>query len=318
MSVSSHLARKLKQLLYRLGLLVPFAQIDRHRYLRRLKRSRFLDSRYLSPHDRAQFASDEVVVRVGNQGVFSYFHCNPKSSIEGMLLSQGFFQKAVFETMSAFVKPGSLVLDIGANVGAYAIPVARAFPGCEVHGFEPNPAMAGRLRENIALNCMSSGSNLQVMPFALSDAKGQMTLYAVTRIEGNPGLSSLREESLGTAGYEAIDVAVETLDGLYGDSPQAVSVIKIDVQGHELQVLRGGQRVIERSRAAIVFEHEDGLFADAAEAAAVKAATAAFLAEVGYRAYYISRFGADLLTRVDWSRTLNGDILALPFSGGQP
>jgi FkbM family methyltransferase len=310
--MTSKLLRKLKQLLYRTGLLVPFSGIDRNRYLRRLKRARFLDSRYISAHDRAQFAGDEVVVRVGSRDTYSYFHCNPKSSIEGLLLSQGFFQQAVFETLSAFVTPGSVVLDIGANIGAYAIPLAKAFPDCEIHGFEPNPTMLARLRDNIALNGAVLDGRIRAIPLALSDVVGQLRFFVVQGIEGNPGLSSLREESLGTADHDTIEVAVQTLDSIYLDSARRISAIKIDVQGHELQVLRGGRKLIERDRPALVFEHEDSLFATQAEAAAVKAATRAFLVEMGYMGYYISRYGADLLTRVAWDRPLNGDVLALP------
>src|SRR6267378_2337937 len=154
MWLSSHFWRKFKQLLYRLGWLTPHAQVDRNRYLRRLKRARFTDSRYLSQHDRTQFVADEVVVRVEDRGVASYFHCHPRSSIENMIIRYGFFQRTVFDTLVPFVLPGSLVIDIGANVGAYAIPLARSFPDVEVHGFEPNPPVIARLEENIALNRM--------------------------------------------------------------------------------------------------------------------------------------------------------------------
>src|SRR5437660_10429431 len=124
MWLSSHLWRKFKQLLYRLGWLTPYAQVDRNRYLRRLKRARFTDSRYLSQQDRIQFlANEEVVVRVEDRGVASYFHCHPRSSIEDMIIKHGFFQRTVFDTLVPFVRPGSLVIDIGANIGAYAVPL---------------------------------------------------------------------------------------------------------------------------------------------------------------------------------------------------
>lgn len=315
MSMSSHLARKIKQMLYRLGWLQAFAGIDRNRYLRRLRRARFADSRYLSQQDKAQFAGAEVVVRVEDRGVVSYFHCHPRSSIEDMIIKHGFFQKTVFDTLTPFVSPASLVLDVGANVGAYAIPLARAFPDVELHAFEPNPPVIARFRENLALNRMADG-NLKLLPVALSAAPGRMTLHAVDRREDNYGLSSLRKASLGDVSHAATEVAVETLDGLYLDSARPLSAIKMDVQGHELQVLKGGRQVLAKFRPVLVFEHEDSLF-EAAEATAVKAATAAFLDELGYRCYYVSRYGADLLTRVSWDRPLNGDILAVPFPASE-
>ncbi|HTS53506.1 MAG TPA: FkbM family methyltransferase, partial [Burkholderiales bacterium] len=291
----------------------PYAQVDRNRYLRRLKRGRFPDSRYVPAEDRAQFVNDEVVVRVDDAGVASYFHCHPRSSVEDAFIKRGFFQKPVFDTLVPFVRPGSLVIDVGANLGAYAIPLARRFPDVEVHAFEPNPPVIARLEENIALNRMRN-RNVAVRPLALSDAPGRLRLHAVARIEDNFGLSSLREDSLAGVDSVVTEVEVETLDRLYLMSQRPVSVIKIDVQGHELQVLRGGRALLARFGPVLVFEHEDRLFHAGAEAEGVKRALSGFLEGLGYRCYYISRYGADLLTRVAWDRPLNGDVLAVPFA----
>jgi FkbM family methyltransferase len=315
--VSSHLWRKCKQLLYRLGWLTPYARVDRNRYLRRLRRGRFSDSRYLALEDRAQFVDDEVVVRIDDAGRSSYFHCHPRSSLEDMLIKHGFFQKAVFETMVPFIRPGSIVLDIGANVGAYAIPLARRFPDAEVHAFEPNPPVVARLEENLALNGMA-GRNVKVIPLALADVPGRFTLQAVARMEDNYGLSSLREASLGNVDRLATEVEVDTLDRLYLESERPVALVKLDVQGYELQVMRGGKAALSKFRPVIIFEHEDRLFQEESEAAAVKAAISGFMDELGYRCYYISRYGGELLTRVAWQRPLNGDVLAVPFGAPLP
>jgi len=309
---NSKLVRKFKQLLYRLGWVTPYSSISRSRYLRRLKNARFNDSRYLSQHDRAQFVSDEIVVKTEHKGGCSYFYCHPRSSIESLILNHGFFQQNVFDTLMAFAEPDSVALDIGANIGSYAIPLARAFPDIEVHGFEPNPVVIKRFSENIALNRLIN-RNIKVKPIALSDTPGRMNFYAVSTLEGNPGLSSFHEESLGNEQHQSIEIDVETLDCLYLDSSKHISVIKMDVQGHELQVLNGGLRMLEKFRPAIVFEHEDSLFSSTEAALNTKQQIAGLFNKLGYRCFYISRYGSDLLTSVKWDRPLNGDVLAIPF-----
>jgi len=89
--------------------------------------------------------------------------------------------------------------------------------------------------------------------------------------------------------------------------------VKVDVQGHELEVLRGAQALVSRHRPALILEHEDDLYRSAAEAAQRKSDLAGLLSRLGYETRYVSRWGSGLLAVADWSRRLNGDLLALPL-----
>ncbi len=143
---------------------------------------------------------------------------------------------------------------------------------------------------------------------ALSDNAGTATLY------GSDDMSSLNQGVYAGARQAApTEVPLARLDDILGIEGAPVSLMKIDVQGHELEVLRGAGAVISRHRPALILEHEDDLYLSASEASQRKNDLAELLSRLGYETLYISRWGSELLTVVDWSRRLNGDLLALPL-----
>lgn len=142
------------------------------------------------------------------------------------------------ETMTA----GGTVLDIGANVGLFTIPLARAARarGSRVVAFEPVPANLERLRASIAANGLDA--TVTVMPYALGAVPGTLRLAPEAgALGGNAGR--------GTSG---IDVEVRTLDDF--DDLGRCTFVKIDVEGAELEVLRGGEHFFRRARPRILLE----------------------------------------------------------------
>ena len=127
----------------------------------------------------------------------------------------------------------ALVLDVGSNCGAYAVPLGLAVAsGSTVLAFEPNPVMVARLQHNIALNDLEH--LVQVHPCALGDVDGTATLNLK---QGNFGQASLmpiqqRQRAGGT------EVAVKPLlDFIDADAEYDISVLKIDVEGAEVAAL---------------------------------------------------------------------------------
>ncbi|SEQ10228.1 FkbM family methyltransferase [Thalassovita taeanensis] len=123
----------------------------------------------------------------------------------------------------------ALVLDIGANCGAFAVPLARAAgAGSRVIAFEPNPVMMGRLGENIRMNDL--GHVIRVEGCALGDSEGEAVLNFRA---GNFGQSSLRDVAADKQAG-SICVPVRRLAPyLAGADGYDVSLIKIDVEGFE-------------------------------------------------------------------------------------
>ena len=144
-----------------------------------------------------------------------------------------------------FAKPGTLCLDIGANAGAYSYFMQRA--GAMVHAFEPIPELAGRLRERFA-------DRLTVHQLGISDQTGQFEINAPL-IDGQPayGLASVEQSwPIGQSISHRIDT--RTLDSF---SFENVSLIKIDIEGHEAAALRGAKETLKRCRPALIIEAEE-------------------------------------------------------------
>jgi len=303
----------LRKLLYRAGLLTPFWQIDRTRYLKRLSKRRGDDWRYVARDDVAQFSGNEVVARLMGVAAPVFFYCDRNSSsIEAEILKSAKVESGtlkhrwrVLELGLDLISPGTRVLDIGANVGIYALPWAAISTGVTVHCFEPNPAVRARLARNVALNRL--GSRVRLHPEALSDRAGTATLY------GSDDMSSLNQGVYSGRQAAPVEVPLARLDDVLGGEGTPISLMKIDVQGHELEVLRGAETLISRHRPVLILEHEDDLYRSAAEAEQRKTGLATLLSRLRYETLYISRWGADLLAVADWSHHLNGDLLALPL-----
>jgi FkbM family methyltransferase len=303
--------KRIRKLFYKLGLLTPYQGIDRMRYLRRLRKADPNDWRYAAPEDIPQFANEEVVVRWEGIPVPVLFYCRPDNLLEADIIKHGAFRPAILEILGWYAQADTLVLDIGANVGAYAIALAKMHPKIEVHCFEPNPEMAARLERNIRLN--GTQANVCLHTAAASDALGRATFHVVPCGEGNPGLSALNMGALGNTRSRPIEVNTVTLDSVFLGQSRKVSGIKIDVQGSELEVLNGARGLLERDRPAVIFEHEDVLNSNAAVVLARKHALSALFTELDYEVLYVSRRGTDLFSRVAWDCSLNGDLLAIPL-----
>jgi FkbM family methyltransferase len=133
-----------------------------------------------------------------------------------------------------------VVIDVGANVGAYASGIVRRFPGAAVHCFEPSSRARDALSRRFAGN-----SFVRVHRHAISDRPAIAELWS--NAEGS-ALASLSRRELGHMGidmsiHETVEVA--RLDALWGEfRSETVDWIKLDVEGHELAAIRGlGERL---------------------------------------------------------------------------
>jgi FkbM family methyltransferase len=182
------------------------------------------------------------------------------------------------------VASGSTFYDIGANVGFFTL-VAAKIVGAEgvVVAFEPLPANVGQLEKNVALNALS---NVTVIPKAVGAIEGVAGLVLGDDARDNSRLSDGQ-----TDGEDEIEVPVTTVDAAVREHDLRMpDVMKIDVEGAEIDVLRGALETIRRSRPLIVVEvHGIGSeFADFADQE---------LSSLGYRAETMST--GDALPRDD-------------------
>ena len=147
------------------------------------------------------------------------------------------------------------VLDIGGNIGSYVVPIAKMFPGLKFYSFEPQRIVYYQLCSNLIINAVD---NVYAINKGLSDKQDFIkTVVPNYSIETNVGAFSLDMETRNN-NYECATIgAVEEMqiDLLDDYKFNNVKLIKIDVEGLELNVIKGGLKTLEdNDYPPIIFE----------------------------------------------------------------
>jgi FkbM family methyltransferase len=147
---------------------------------------------------------------------------------------------------------GGLVLDVGANVGLFTLSLADRVERAVL--FEPDPDAAREAVSNLRLN----GKRYQVIQAALSDAGGEVVLLRGRPMDPTGTVAGDAQDSRG-----GVRVPCLTLDDVLGRpeyKDAAIDLLKIDVEGHEVRVLRGASETLALRRPRLVmFEALDGV-----------------------------------------------------------
>jgi FkbM family methyltransferase len=195
----------------------------------------------------AIFSFDHIGHEINLEGVYDKEHLD---LLMGCLVAWGVETRAF------------TALDVGANIGNHALYFSDHFR--QVVAFEPNPSTFQLLRINAGLV-----GNVVCRNFGLSSADGQALLCPDA---ANLGASMLRAD--GAAG---VTVELRALDAL--TELTSVRLVKIDVEGHELDVLRGGAGLLARERPIVVLEQRRSDFVDG------RSPALSFLAGLGYQRF---------------------------------
>jgi FkbM family methyltransferase len=156
---------------------------------------------------------------------------------------------------NSLLAPGMIVVDAGANEGLYTVLAAhRVGPSGLVLAVEPSLREIPRLRANLALNAFQ---HVRVIEAALSDQTGTGVLHLAN--DEHAGQNTLgRFIYEGTAAGTTQPVALTTLDCLAArEALPRVDLVKIDVEGAEMKVLRGGEITLRRHRPPLFLELSD-------------------------------------------------------------
>jgi FkbM family methyltransferase len=158
----------------------------------------------------------------------------------------------VYPTVLGFLRPGSAVIDIGASLGEWTVPFARAV-GCpgRVIAIEPAPRNAAALEATLAANALRQA---EIIRCAIADHDGaaELAVPLVTSARIDTGTARLGPAP---AGYEALQVPLRSLDSLAAERRlPRLDLIKIDVEGHERRVLDGAAIILQRHRPVLVIE----------------------------------------------------------------
>lgn len=145
------------------------------------------------------------------------------------------------------IRPGDVVFDVGANLGAYTLLFAQwVGPAGKVVAFEPAPAAATGLRRLVALNDLRE--RVEIVETAVSGAVGTAQFAS----DGSSGANALVNVPHGSRGV--ISVPTTSLDAFCDAHRLRPDVIKIDVEGEELDVLRGARQTLSRPSIQVFLE----------------------------------------------------------------
>jgi FkbM family methyltransferase len=192
-----------------------------------------------------------------------------------------YFQHELEMLFEAILQPADQFLDIGANIGMISI-LASPLIGREGVGFsfEPNPEVYAKLKRHFEVNKIT---NLEAVPFALGDRERVSRLTVPKR---NSGCGSLARD--GEIKGAARVFEVKTVSGrryLEQLDPARPTVVKIDVEGYEVRVLRGIEEILDWPEVAFVIEINESLLSKAGESAET---VFDLFAGRGYRPYRLS------------------------------
>ena len=233
--------------------------------------------------------------------IFSFDVIGQQINIEGA------YEARELETLLAWLPASGdgafdgTALDIGANIGNHTLFFAEHFR--KVISFEPNP----RTFQVLGFNT-SETPNVECSNIGLSDAPGTASLSSHPNNVGGSRLAAASDGGV-------IPVTIDTVDAVVGEQ-EPVRLIKIDVEGHEAQVIRGAERTIRSNKPVILFEQHLDDFKDG------KSSVIELLRTYGYqrfatikpypRADRLGRLGNGMVAVI--GRALFGETMKVAFS----
>jgi FkbM family methyltransferase len=149
---------------------------------------------------------------------------------------------------------GDFALDVGAHKGGYLHWIMKGV-GAKGHAeaFEPQPLLYQYLAD---MKLAYRYNNLTLNHAGLSSRQGQLQLF-IPKAEGLTSPGATFEQRENTQNGHFVDVPVYKLDEHLADRRQAVNLIKMDVEGHELEVFKGALDILTNDRPKLIFECEN-------------------------------------------------------------
>ena len=182
---------------------------------------------------------------------------DPVDLIDRYILLTGSWEHELWNWMGPNLPVGGTFVDVGAHIGSHTLRAAKLVgEQGTVVAVEPNPMIAARLRDNVTA---SGWGNIHVQEAACGEKEGKLRLFAGSDV--NTGTASLSSELAGSHGGAGnwFEVAVLPLDRILQPlGLHRIDIIKVDTEGAETIVLRGGEVSIRKYRPVFVLETIDG------------------------------------------------------------
>ncbi len=190
----------------------------------------------------------ELVTFMGKRNL-RYTIPNTIEPVGKELLINGIYERKTIVLVEEILTGSSVFFDVGANIGSITLPVAKS-TGADVHSFEPSRFTYQFLEKNVTQNCLT---NVSLNNNAVHSVNGlDLQFYEAEEKYGNSSLSATYSQQ---PHYSVKTISLDAYcERLKIDK---IKVLKIDVQGYEIEVLKGAQNLIKNKAIdTIIFEME--------------------------------------------------------------
>jgi FkbM family methyltransferase len=169
--------------------------------------------------------------------------------VANAIKANSFFDQVICEVAKSYIKPNSIILDIGANYGQMAIALSKIATNTQVYAFEAQKMVFDILEKNIESN---NAKNIRSFYNAVYDIENTEFMFPVPDLVK---YATYGAYGLDLKAKQGVPVRSLTIDSLAFDMP--VSFIKIDIQGSDLAAMRGAVNTIAKYQMPIIFEYEE-------------------------------------------------------------
>lgn len=188
---------------------------------------------------------ERVNITYNKENFGMYIHANSDFISREIRLSQTFYEYGLLSFLQSHFQKQTNILDIGANIGNHSLFFAKYLDFQHLYAFEP----IVQNREVFQKNMSDYEDKYTLYEHALSDKDGEMTLYNTWGLENYGGYSLNKEDH----SFIVCDhVKVVRLDDY---NLTGVTLIKMDVENHEKEVLLGGKQTIFNNKPILVLEN---------------------------------------------------------------
>jgi FkbM family methyltransferase len=226
-------------------------------YTKRLANVRVL--RRVPEHFQHKHAADDVEFQIDDFDGNLKFESNLTSHIGSHVFWMGVYARSVLAALNRIIdRPDSVIFDVGANEGEETLYCAKRVPAGRVYSFEPNGQIRARLERNVSLNGFN---NVSIEPIGLDREPGALILYGPSGRHQDGSVNDGQATIYPRPGVDKPigQITLSSIDHFIAErNIPRVDILKIDVEGAELNVLRGGESMIARDKPKLIVEVWEG------------------------------------------------------------
>ncbi len=183
----------------------------------------------------------------------------PKTGSGAAIYYRGFSEPETSDFVQHFLRPGMVVVDVGAHIGEYTLLAAQAVGDTgQIHSFEPQEPIFPILSNNVRLNGFQ---NVTLNASAVSDCVGELEFEIVSE----PSMSSIRKHETLDRDVKVVKVPTTSLDVYWSNRTSKIDLIKVDVEGAEKFVFQGATELMSLHSSDAptwIFEYGPRAYAD--------------------------------------------------------